>query len=252
MSGILESICKAQEAYMTDLRLPSDMAELRPALGGIVAQAREQAPYFTVLLSSKQGLTIQIDNREEHVVERTPSAGTVLSAFDGRTIFERAVSGFHKDEVQKAARELVREADFASYGPVDEPQRSGERHPVHVAGRARRRGRRRSSPRGSRPLARDRRRWLPEIDSLRAGENALTGARQRKLANDRIERAIAERGVMNLDAVRGRDERALGIFGKCWGDENSGDQSRGDECRAHAGLLRVKATELTPNHFCRG
>lgn len=111
---------------MTDLRLPSDMAELRPALGGIVAQAREQAPYFTVLLSSKQGLTIQIDNREEHVVERTPSAGTVLSAFDGRTIFERAVSGFHKDEVQKAARELVREADFASYGPVDEPQRSGD------------------------------------------------------------------------------------------------------------------------------
>ena len=111
---------------MTDLRLPSDMAELRPALGGIVAQAREQAPYFTVLLSSKQGLTIQIDNREEHVVERTPSAGTVLSAFDGRTIFERAVSGFHNDEVQKAARELVREADFASYGPVDEPQRSGD------------------------------------------------------------------------------------------------------------------------------
>jgi TldD protein len=111
---------------MTDLRLPSDMAELRPALGEIVAQAREQAPYFTVLLSSKQGLTIQIDNREEHVVERTPSAGTVLSAFDGHTIFERAVSGFHKDEVQKAARELVREADFASYGPVDEPQRSGD------------------------------------------------------------------------------------------------------------------------------
>ena len=111
---------------MTDLRLPSDMAELRPALGEIVAQAREQAPYFTVLLSSKQGLTIQIDNREEHVVERTPSAGTVLSAFDGHTIFERAVSGFHKNEVQKAAHELVREADFASYGPVDEPQRSGD------------------------------------------------------------------------------------------------------------------------------
>jgi TldD protein len=102
------------------------MAELRPALGEIVAQAREQAPYFTVLLSSKQGLTIQIDNREEHVVERTPSAGTVLSAFDGHTIFERAVSGFHKNEVQKAAHELVREADFASYGPVDEPQRSGD------------------------------------------------------------------------------------------------------------------------------
>jgi TldD protein len=102
------------------------MADLRPALGGIVAQARELAPYFTVLLSSKHGLTIQIDNREEDVVERAPSAGAVLSAFDGRTIYERAISGFHQEEVQKAAQELVREADFAGYKPADEPPRSGD------------------------------------------------------------------------------------------------------------------------------
>ena len=111
---------------MPDLRLPSNMADLRPALGGIVAQAREWAPYFTVLLSSKHGLTIQIDNREEDVVERAPSAGAVLSAFDGRTIYERAISGFHQDEMQKAAHELVHEADFANYRPVDEPPRSGD------------------------------------------------------------------------------------------------------------------------------
>jgi len=102
------------------------MAELRPALGEIVAQGREQAPYFTVLLSSKYGLTIQIDNREEHVTERTPSAGTVLSAFDGHTIYERAINGFQRDEVEKAAQELVRETDFANYKPADEPQRSGD------------------------------------------------------------------------------------------------------------------------------
>ena len=111
---------------MTDLRLPVDMAELRPALGGIVAQGREQAPYFTALLSSKHGLTIQIDNREEHVNERTPSAGTVLSAFDGQTIYERAISGFRRDEVQKAADELVRESRFANYRPADEPERRGD------------------------------------------------------------------------------------------------------------------------------
>jgi len=111
---------------MTDLRLPSDMAELRPALGEIVAQRREQAPYFTVLLSSKEGLTIQVDNREEHVVERPPSAGTVLSAFDGRTIYERAVVGFHRDEVQRAAHELVGEAHFADYVPVDEPAQKSD------------------------------------------------------------------------------------------------------------------------------
>ncbi len=111
---------------MTDLRLPSDMAELRFALGEIVAQGREHAPYFTVLLSAKHGLTIQIDNREEHVIERNPSAGTVLSAFDGNTIYEKAISGFRQNEVQKAAQELVREARFADYTPSDEPQRSGD------------------------------------------------------------------------------------------------------------------------------
>src|SRR4030095_5933823 len=100
MSGILKSNYRVQEASMTDLRLPANMADLRPALGGIVAQARERAPYFTVLLSSKQGLTLQIDNGEQDVIERAPSAGTVLSAFDGRTIYERAISGFHQDEVQ--------------------------------------------------------------------------------------------------------------------------------------------------------
>src|SRR5688572_20670345 len=126
MSGILESICKAQEAYMTDLRMPGDMADLRPALGRIVAQGREQAPYFTALLSSKHGLTIQIDNREEHVNELTPSAGTVLSAFDGNTIYERAISGFRQDEVQKAADKLVGETRFTNYRPADEPERRGD------------------------------------------------------------------------------------------------------------------------------
>jgi TldD protein len=111
---------------MTDLRLPEDMAELRPALGEIVAQGREQAPYFTALLASKHGLTIQIDNREEHVNERTPSAGTVLSAFDGKTIYERAINGFRRDEVQKAADELVRETRFNTYRPADEPERRGD------------------------------------------------------------------------------------------------------------------------------
>jgi TldD protein len=111
---------------MTDLRMPGDMADLRPALGRIIAQGREQAPYFTALLSSKHGLRIQIDNREEHIDEQAPSAGTVLSAFDGKTIYERAIGGFRQDEVQKAADALVREARFTNYRPADEPERRGD------------------------------------------------------------------------------------------------------------------------------
>src|SRR5690349_15026408 len=112
---------------MTELRLPSNMADLRSALGDIVIQGREHAPYFTALLSSKQGLQIQIDNREEHVVEPTPSAGTVLSAFDGQTIYEHAITGFHKEDVRKAARGLVHDLHFTNYRPEAESERSEER-----------------------------------------------------------------------------------------------------------------------------
>ncbi|HEX2993210.1 MAG TPA: TldD/PmbA family protein [Anaerolineales bacterium] len=117
---------------MTDLKLPAVMAELRPALGNIVAQGHEQAPYFAVLLSSKHGLQITIDNREERVAERLPSAGTVLSAFDGQTIYERAVTGFDPNEVQRAARELVQGRSFAQYTPPagSEPQRRGDFAPA--------------------------------------------------------------------------------------------------------------------------
>src|SRR5512140_228981 len=113
---------------MTDLQLPSAMAELRPALGKIIAQGREQAPYFAILLSSKHGLQISVDNREERVIARPPSAGTVLSAFDGQTIYERAVTGFDPGEVQRAARELVQDRSFARYAPPadSEPARSGD------------------------------------------------------------------------------------------------------------------------------
>src|SRR6185436_18537367 len=96
-----------QEVCMTDLKMPGAMAELRPGLAEIVSQGQKSAPYFTALLSSKSGLNILVDNREEQVSELPPSAGTVLSAFDGATIHERAIGGFGRDEVARAARELV-------------------------------------------------------------------------------------------------------------------------------------------------
>jgi predicted Zn-dependent protease len=101
------------------------MAELRPVLGGIVTQGQGQAPYFTALLSSKHGLIITLDNREERVIERPPSAGTVLSVFDGKTMYERGVSGFDRQEVEQAARELVQGKTFAKYAQA-ETQRSGD------------------------------------------------------------------------------------------------------------------------------
>ena len=111
---------------MTDMKLPLAMAELRPALGEIVGLGQERAPYFSVLLSSRHGLTILVDNREERVTERPPAAGTVLSAFDGATNFERALGGFNLGEIQPAARDLVNGISFQKYTPQAEPGRRGD------------------------------------------------------------------------------------------------------------------------------
>lgn len=102
---------------MVDLKLPQAMAELRPALREVVADGHQQAPHRSVFLSSKGGLQITVDDREERVTERAPRAGTVLSAFDGKTIFERAVGGFDKEEVRRAARELAGNTSFANDAP---------------------------------------------------------------------------------------------------------------------------------------
>ena len=111
---------------MADLKLPAAMSELRPALADIVNQGQDRAPYFSALLSSKHGLRITVENREESVVELQPAAGTVLSAYDGATTYERAVSGFVRKEVEGAARNLVRGVEFERYTPPDEQERHAD------------------------------------------------------------------------------------------------------------------------------
>src|ERR1043165_8853810 len=112
---------------MMDLKLPIAMAELRPALGEIVGLGlRQHAPYFSALLSTHHGLTIVVDNREEQVTERPPTAGTILTAFDGATSFERAVGGFNREEIWTAARELTEGISFQKYIPPAEPERRGD------------------------------------------------------------------------------------------------------------------------------
>jgi TldD protein len=111
---------------MTELKLPTAMAELRPALGEIVGLGLQHAPYFSALLSSRHGLTIVVDNKQEQVTERPPAAGTVLSAFDGATNFERALGGFNREEVRTAARDFIHGISFQKYTPQAEPERRGD------------------------------------------------------------------------------------------------------------------------------
>src|SRR5512146_1664848 len=111
---------------MTELQLPPAMAALRPELGDLVAAIEQRAPYGSILLTARQGVQITIDHREERVTERPHTAGTVLSAFDGVTLHEEAVSGFDRSAVARAARALVHDRSFADRSVDPGPPRTGD------------------------------------------------------------------------------------------------------------------------------
>ena len=112
---------------MPDLNLPPPMEALRADLGTVVAGIETHAPYGAALLSARQGLQILVDNREERVTEQAPTAGTVLTAFDGVTMHERALGGFDRAVVERAAHYLVQGVAFARGTPIAPgPERRGD------------------------------------------------------------------------------------------------------------------------------
>ncbi|NIS80699.1 MAG: hypothetical protein GTO14_10930, partial [Anaerolineales bacterium] len=115
---------------MPKLTLPPAMEELRPDLGDIVDLIEAKVPYGAVLLSSQQGQSIYVDNRQETLSEqcpRDPTAGTVLTAFDGVIIQEQALSGFDKDRIIHNAQELVQNGRRATRSAIDPgPSRQGD------------------------------------------------------------------------------------------------------------------------------
>jgi TldD protein len=112
---------------MPELQLPPAMSALRGELGKIVASVEQRAPYGAVLLKARQGLRISVDDRQEQVTQQAPSAGTVITAFDGETVYERAISGFDPKAVATGARELVQNNAFKRSRDVDPgPARGGD------------------------------------------------------------------------------------------------------------------------------
>src|SRR5205085_8775564 len=108
-----------QEQPMPDLRLPQAMDSLRPRLGALVAGIEARVHYGAALLSAKQGLRISVNDREEHVTEQPPSAGTVISAFDGATMHEAACGGFDYTEIERATRRLLQDLHPAGEVAID-------------------------------------------------------------------------------------------------------------------------------------
>jgi TldD protein len=103
------------------------MHKLRPIIGEVVGTVEKNVPYGALLLSYNQGLQITVDNRQQTVSEWNPSAGAVVTAFDGQTMRERAIGGFDRKSILKSAKDLAAEGSFPKQREIDlGPERKGD------------------------------------------------------------------------------------------------------------------------------
>lgn len=112
---------------MANLDLPPKMAALRTELEGLVSDLDSRAAYGAVQLLAKKGLRIEVDNQVERVLEEPPTAGTVITAFDGQTLHERALGGFEPQAAKDSVQELLDNIKFKNGAEIDPgPQRRGD------------------------------------------------------------------------------------------------------------------------------
>ena len=112
---------------MSNLELPSAMAAARAELRSLVAGLEERSTYGAAWLSTRRGVSITVDDREENVSEAPRTAGGVLTAYDGNALREAAVSGFDRSALSQAARDLVRDFPAKNGHSIDPgPERHGD------------------------------------------------------------------------------------------------------------------------------
>ena len=110
--------------------LTPEMSALRPELGEAVSILEEKAPYGAVSLSSREYTRYLVDNNQERVMPGEPTAGVILTAFDGHTMREKGIGGFHRDELLKSAKEFVSGTHFEKNGNIGLSKKPERRRPA--------------------------------------------------------------------------------------------------------------------------
>jgi TldD protein len=104
---------------MTKDFLKPAMRELRPELGDLVKTLESKAPYGAVTLMSREMNTYMVDNNQERVVPLDPTAGAIISAFDGYTQYEKAIGGFNLDEIKTGSKQFISGIKFQKNGDIN-------------------------------------------------------------------------------------------------------------------------------------
>jgi TldD protein len=72
-------------------------------------------------------MQISVDNRQQTVSEWNPTAGAVVTAFDGQIMRERAIGGFDRKSILQSAKDLAAEGSFPKQREIDPgPEHKGD------------------------------------------------------------------------------------------------------------------------------
>ncbi len=104
---------------MNNSLLTPAMEKLRPDLGQVVSLLESKAPYGAVSLSSREVTQYMVENNQEKVNTREPTAGVILRAFDGHTLRERSLGGFNREKVFQETRDFIKGVSFRENGKID-------------------------------------------------------------------------------------------------------------------------------------
>ena len=89
------------------------MIDLRPELGAAVAKLEQRSPYAAVLLSSREGISIEVEQQEEKISQLPLSAGIVVTCQANGILMERSLPGFEAGRLEQAVRALHQELPAA-------------------------------------------------------------------------------------------------------------------------------------------
>lgn len=92
---------------------------LRQLLAELVADMEQKVPYAAAFVTRTHQLSVNSSSRDERVTETGPTAGAVLTVWNGRHFQEQATGDLTPDGLRRAARELLDETSRVAGRTVD-------------------------------------------------------------------------------------------------------------------------------------
>ncbi len=86
--------------------LPEELQEIRSFLPEMIGRLEQRLPYVSALVTEERGSILNIDTRQERIMEKAPQRGIVFTLFNGRFFQEWATDRLEEDFLKDKTDEM--------------------------------------------------------------------------------------------------------------------------------------------------